>query len=101
MDVPVCLAVGAGPVGLGGEVPETELPAVAGVHRGDVGGAVVGHHLLDIHPSLCEPGDRATQESDGGLAAQHLHVGEAGGVIDADVAALPAVAAAGVAPADL
>src|SRR5690606_31064422 len=60
-------------------------------------------HPLDPHPALGKPGDRAAQKARRrapALVGQDLDVGEPGGVIDADVAALPAVAAADPAPAE-
>jgi hypothetical protein len=77
-------------------VADAELPAGRGVDRRDVGRAVVGHQPLYPDAGLGEPGDRPAQEARRGLAAlvgQQLDEGEPGGVIDGDVAALPALAA--------
>ncbi len=66
-------------------------PVMAAVRR-----AVVGHDPLDPHALTREPGDRALQERHrAGLALirQHLAVGQARGIVDADVHGLPAGAA--------
>jgi hypothetical protein len=55
---------------------------------GAVTGAVVGEDPLDRDPHPLEPRDRPPQEGGRGgalLVGQHLDVGEAGGVVDADV----------------
>ena len=61
--------------------------------RRAVGGAVVGHHALDLDAVGGVEGDRAAQERDRGrglLVGEDLDVGQAGGVVDADVHELPA-----------
>jgi hypothetical protein len=66
------------------------------VHGGAVGAAVVGHQPPDPDPVAPVEGDRPAQEGDAGprlRVAQDLDVGQAGGVIDADVDELPAGAA--------
>ena len=71
-------------------------PVVAAVRR-----AVVGHDALDRHTLASEPGDRALQERHrAGLALvrQHLAVGQAGGVVDADMHGLPAGTTLTIAP---
>ena len=53
-----------------------------------VGRAVVGHDPLDSHVAGVEEHDRAAEKPDRGhraFVAQHLDVGQAGGVIDADM----------------
>ena len=90
------LAVGPGRVGTGPQVADSELVAELGVVSRDVRRAVVGHDLLDVNALASEPGDGSTEEADGGLASfvgQDLDVGEACGVIDADVCELPTDAA--------
>jgi hypothetical protein len=74
-------------------VLDAERPAGNGVDGRDVGGAVVGEDPLDRDPVAGEEADRSAQEDEGGrrpLVAQDLGVGEAGGVVDADVDELPA-----------
>jgi hypothetical protein len=59
----------------------------------DVGGAVVGHQSLHLDPVGAVEADRPPQEADRGgrlLVGQDLDVGQAGGVVDADVDPLPA-----------
>src|SRR4051794_14119073 len=76
-----------------------------GVGDRDVGGAVVGHQLLDLDPVGAVEGERPSQKADRGgclLVRQDLHVGKASGVIDADVDPLPARAQSpAFAPLDL
>src|ERR1700759_3812783 len=63
------------------------------MHVGAVARAVVAHHPLDRHAHRGKPPNRSPQEAGGRLAAlvcEHLHVGQAGRVIDADVDELPA-----------
>src|SRR5690606_21056673 len=91
------LAVGAGPIRLDAGVTDPQLPAGQRVHGGAVAGAVVAHHALDPDPHRGEPRDRPAQKARGALAplvGQDLDVGEAGRVVDRDVAVLPAGAAA-------
>ena len=64
---------------------------------GDVGWAVVGHHPLHRHAERREVRHGPLEEAhrrDRSLVGEHFDVGEAGGVIDADVHVLPAGAAA-------
>jgi transposase len=63
------------------------------VRAGAVAGSVVGEAALNADPHALEPGRRPLQEAGGGralLVGQDLRVGQAGGVIDADVDELPA-----------
>lgn len=93
------LAIGAGPIGAGAQVADAQLATGDGMDHRAVGGAVVGHYSLDLHAALCEPSHRPSQKRSGGLATfvrQDLDIGEPGGVVDTDMAALPAVAAAGI-----
>src|SRR5215211_2104583 len=78
-----------------------ELATGLGMQPGAVAGAVVGEHPLDRDPHALEPGDRPPQEPRGGgalLVGQDLDVGEAGGVVDADVDELPAGGAQALGP---
>ena len=89
----LCLAVGLGPVGAGADVADAERPAGKGMGRGTVGATVVGEQALDPHPVAPEEVDGAAQEADRGarlLVLQDLDVGQACGVVDADVDELPA-----------
>ena len=84
-------------MGTSAQVPEAELSTGDRVHGRDVGRAVVGQHPLDSNPALGKPRRGAAQEGDRGLAAlvgQDLDLGEAGGIVDHYVAALPAIGAA-------
>ncbi len=90
------LAVGLGPVGPGALVRD-RLAQRGGEGVGAVARAVVGHQPLNRDPMRREEGDRALEEADRGLlplVGQDLGVGEAGGVVDADVDAFVAGAAA-------
>src|SRR6266487_4440359 len=93
LDEALGLAVGARPVRPCSQVPEPQLAAGNGVNRRDIGRAVVGHHPLDRDAALAKPRHRPVKEADGARAAligEDLDVGETSGVIDADVAELPA-----------
>jgi hypothetical protein len=71
-------------------------PIVAAVRR-----AVVGHDPLDRHALAREPGDRTLQERHRAalaLVGEDLAVGQARGIVDADVHGLPAGAPPSVAP---
>src|SRR5689334_828362 len=62
-----------------------------------VGRAIVGHQPLDRDPVRSVEGHRSPQEADDGLrllVGQHLGIGQAGGVIDANVNPVPAGLAA-------
>jgi len=101
LDEALGLAVGPRRVRPGTEMAQREAatgvaPVMAAVRR-----AVVGHDALDRHTLASEPGDRALQERHrAGLALvrQRLAVGQAGGVVDADMNGLPAGAPPGIAP---
>jgi hypothetical protein len=63
------------------------------VSGGAVGGAVVCHQALDRDAVGAVEANGTAQEADDGLGllvGKHLDVGEAGGVVDADMHALPA-----------
>ena len=77
--------------------------SVAGLAEGvaAIGRAVVGHDPLDGDAEAGEPGQRPLEEGHGALLAlvgQDLGVGEARGVVDADVQEVPADAALLAAP---
>src|SRR5829696_9682289 len=58
-----------------------------------VGRAVVGQHALDADAVAGEVSERSREKADGSaglLVAEHLGVGQAGGVVDGDVYVLPA-----------
>ena len=91
------LAVGAWPVGPGAQMPQAEQAAGDGVDRRAITGAVVAHHALHRDPVAGVESDRAAQESRCGgalLVCEHLDVGQASGVIDADVHELPTLGCA-------
>ena len=72
---------------------DAQCAAGEGVDGGAVAGAVVGHHGLDVDAVADVEGDRPLQETDGGgglLVVEDFDVGQAGGVVDADVHVLPA-----------
>src|SRR5918999_5693461 len=101
-DEPFCLSVGAWPVGPRAQVPQSQQPAGGGVDRRDIAGAVVAHHALHGDPVAGVEPDRAAQEARGGhalLVREYLDVGQARGVVDADVHKLPAGDAAALAVA--
>jgi hypothetical protein len=84
-------------------VLESERAAGDCVGDRDVGGAVVGHHALDLDPVACEELECPAQEADrgrGALVLEQLDIGEPAEVVDRDVTELPAglatPAAAGV-----
>src|SRR4051794_763841 len=81
-------AVGAGPVGPGAQVAQAHHAASDRVDGGAVGRAVVGHHPLDVDAVAAVERERALEERDRGgglLIGEHLDVGQAGSVVDADV----------------
>jgi len=59
------LAVGARRVGPGADVLEAKGAAGFGKCFGDVGRAVVAHHLTALHALAVEPGHSPAQEADG------------------------------------
>jgi hypothetical protein len=87
-DEALCFAVGLGSVGAGAAVADAEAAAGERVQGGDVGGAVVGQESLDSDAAAAVEGDCAAEEADRGcrlLVREHLGVGEAAVVVDADV----------------
>jgi hypothetical protein len=77
----------------------TEVFTEVSVIPGEVGGAVVGHDLIDGDVLPLEPGNSPLQEGQSGLAAfirENLDVGEAGGVIHTDVGELVSEAGLGI-----
>ena len=91
------LAIGAGRVGSGALVLEPggndRLAEVAAA----VGGAVVGHHALDGDAEAGKPSQGPLEERHRALFAlvgEDFRVGQAGGIVDADVEEIPADAAA-------
>lgn len=55
---------------------------------GAVAGTAIGHQLLDHDPVRAVEGDRSPEEADNGLrllVGQHLGIGQAGGVVNADM----------------
>src|SRR5215211_11179 len=88
------LAVGAWSVGAGAQVPDAQRAAGEGMDGGAVAGAVIAHHALHGDAVAGVERDGAAQEPDRGrglLVAENLHVGQAGGVVDADMHELPAL----------
>ena len=76
-----------------------DVEGLTGVAKGaaEISRAVVGHDPLDGHPKGREPGDGALEEGHGtflALVRQDLGVGEARGVVDADMQEVPADPAA-------
>src|SRR5579862_3745335 len=91
------LPIRARPVGPGAQVLEPERLAGECVDDGAVTGAVVGHHPLNTDAVGAVVGDGAAEEASRRgrlLVAEHLDVGDPGGVVDADVDVLPADPAA-------
>ena len=87
LDEALGLAVGPGPVGPGAQVSESELATGLGVNARAIAGAVVAHDSLERDPAM-RTMRRPPQKAGGGLAAlvgEHLDVGQAGGVVDANV----------------
>src|SRR3954452_20521614 len=85
-----------GAVGPGEAVAQTELAAGGRVSSGAIAGAVVGQYSLDHDPHRAKPGDRSLEDLRGGrppLICEPRGIAEAGGVVDANVAELPAVPA--------
>ena len=96
LDEALCLAVGLRRVGPGEDVADLGLGADPSKELGSVAGTVVGHEPLDLDAMGAKEGESAQQEAGGGLLAfvgQDLGVGEARGIIDADVEELPTDAA--------
>jgi hypothetical protein len=92
-DESLSLAVGLGPVGPGAEVANAQAAAGDRVHGGAVGGAVVGHQLLDRDPVAAIERGGAAQKADHGGASfvsEDFGVGEAGAVVAGDMHAFPA-----------
>ena len=82
------LAVGAGSAGPDAEVAKSQAAAGERVQRGDIAGAVIGHHALDVYAVAAIPDPCAAQEADRGcglLVGEDFDVGQAGGVVDAHV----------------
>ena len=97
LDEALGLAVGARRVGPGTQVAQPKLLAMHSPGARAVGGAVVGHHLLDGDPLRREPAQRPLEEGERvgpAVAQQHLDVGETGVIVDGDVHVLPAGARA-------
>ena len=97
LDEALRLAVGARRVGPRAQVAEPELLAALPPGARAVGGAVVGHHLLHHEPLRAVPAQRPLEQGERvgpAVARQHLHVSEAGVVVDGDVHVLPARARA-------
>ena len=97
LDEALRLAVGARRVGSRAQVAEPELLAALPPGARAVGGAVVGHHLLHHEPLRAVPAQRPLEKGERvgpAVARQHLHVSEAGVVVDGDVHVLPARARA-------
>jgi hypothetical protein len=100
LDEPLGLAVGARGVGLGAQVAQPQCaaslpPIVAAISR-----AIVGDDPLDSDAVAGKPGQRAFEKRHRAflaLVAQHLAVGQARGIINADVEVFPAGAAPAVA----
>src|SRR4029077_17162914 len=93
LDEALGLAVGARRVGPGADMLEAGLGTGRPGVKGPVGRAVVGHDAFDGDAETGEPIERAAEESDGAfllLVWQKLGVGQARGVVDADVQHLPA-----------
>src|SRR5215212_8391925 len=87
------LAVGAWPVGPRAQVLEAERSAGQGVHGRAIASAVVAHHALDGDAVTGVKSDRAPEKPGRCgrlLVGEDLDVGQARGVVDADVYVLPA-----------
>jgi hypothetical protein len=77
LNEPLRLAVGAGRVGLGADVPEAQGAAALGERVGDIGGAVVAHHPPALDALGVEPGNGPAETADHRwllLVPQHLDV---------------------------
>lgn len=88
LDKALGLAVGAGRVWPGADVLEAMGAAGFGKCFGDVGRAVVAHHLSAQHALAVEPGQSPAQEADGRallLVSEYLDVGQPCGVVDRSV----------------
>ena len=75
LNEPLRLAVGAGRVGPGADVPEAHVAAGLGERLGDIGVAVVAHHPPAVDALRVEPGDCTTEKADHRwllLVCQHL-----------------------------
>ena len=85
LDKALDFAVGSGRVGPGTDVLEAKGSAGFGNCFGDVGRAVVAHHLTALHVLADEPGHGPAQEADGRallLVSVDLDVGQPCGVVD-------------------
>jgi len=88
LDEPLGLAVGARRVGPGADVLELEDAASLGKGLGDVGRAVIAHHLTALDALAVEPGHGPAEEADCRgllLVSENLHIGEPRGVVDGHV----------------
>src|SRR5882672_7703669 len=92
LDEALGLAVGARSIRTGAQVAATQAATGEAEELRQIGRAVVGHHLLDADAEATIEGHGALEEPHGhrGLfVGQYLDVGEPGGVVDADMRALP------------
>ncbi len=88
LDKSLGLAVGAGRVGPGSDMAQSQGAASLGKGIGDIGGAVVAHHPAALDPLAVEPGKRPGEEADHGwflLVLQYLDVRQPRGVVDGDM----------------
>jgi len=88
LDEPLGLAVGARRVGPDADVLELEDAASLGKALGDVGRAVIAHHLTALDALAVEPGQGPAQEADRSgllLISENLHIGEPRGDVDGHV----------------
>ena len=93
------LAVGAGRVGPGPQVPQAARGAVPAPRSGAIGRPVVRHHGLHGDALGAEPRQRALQEGEGvapPVRGPHLGVGQPGVVVAGDLHMRPARARAAV-----
>ena len=93
MDEAFCLSVGAGRIGPGAPVLESEIAAGAVEVACRIAGAVVGEDALDADVEPCVPGDGGVEEVGGrrlGLVRIHGGEGDARVVVDGDVEELGA-----------
>jgi len=75
-------------VGPGADVLELEDAADLGKGLGDVGRAVIAHHLTALDALAVEPAHSPAQEADCRgllLVSENLHIGEPRGVVDGHV----------------
>ena len=88
LDEALGLSVGLWRIGLGEDVLETEAFACLAEGFGTIAGAVVGHDALHLHTEARIVGDGRFEEGDSALFSFILHdaaVGDAGGIVDADM----------------